>query len=59
MHACLEDWFDWIVAAGFRLRAFREPQPDARALARRPELEDATRMPYFIIFDLERASVAS
>jgi SAM-dependent methyltransferase len=55
-HAPLEDWFDWILRAGFSVRAFREPRPGADALRRRPDLEDAARVPYYAIFDLRRES---
>ncbi|HEX8244240.1 MAG TPA: class I SAM-dependent methyltransferase [Longimicrobium sp.] len=55
LHATLEDWFGWIHAAGFRLRDLREPRPTDEALRRRPELDDAARMPYFLILDLVRA----
>jgi 2-polyprenyl-3-methyl-5-hydroxy-6-metoxy-1,4-benzoquinol methylase len=51
-HAPLEDWFAWIVEAGFQLRALREPRPDESAVRARPALADATRVPYFLIFDL-------
>jgi hypothetical protein len=54
MHVPLEDWFEWILGAGFRLRAFREPRPTDAAVRARPDLEDATRVPYFVIFDLVR-----
>lgn len=54
IHVPLEDWIDWILAAGFEIRALREPHPTEEALATRPALEDATRVPYFIIFDLRR-----
>jgi ubiquinone/menaquinone biosynthesis C-methylase UbiE len=54
-HATLEDWFEWILKAGFRIRGLREPRPDEQALFSRPDLEDATRMPYFLILDLVRA----
>ena len=54
LHAPLEQWFRWILDAGFRLRAFREPRPTDDAVRAHPELEDAARVPYFIIFDLER-----
>lgn len=37
------------------VRAFLEPRPTAEAVRARPALEDATRMPYFVIFDLVRA----
>lgn len=55
VHATLEDWFEWILGAGFQVRALREPSPSEEALVSRPDLEDATRMPYFLIFDLVRA----
>lgn len=54
LHATLEDWFDWILAAGFQVRAVREPRPTEQALRKHPDLEDATRVPYFLIFDLIR-----
>jgi len=52
MHATLEDWFEWILGAGFRVQGLREPRPNEQALASQPDLEDAARMPYFLIFDL-------
>jgi SAM-dependent methyltransferase len=54
LHATLEDWFGWMLGAGFQLRGFREPRPTDQAVGARPDLEDAARMPYFIIFDLLR-----
>lgn len=51
-HAPLEDWFGWIVDAGFQIRAVREPRPEESAVRARPKLADATRVPYFLIFDL-------
>jgi SAM-dependent methyltransferase len=54
IHVPLEDWFEWILGAGFRLRAFREPRPSDDAVRARPDLEDAARVPYFVIFDLAR-----
>jgi hypothetical protein len=56
LHVPLEDWFDWILAAGFQLRAFREPRPSEQALRERPELEDAAKVPYYVIFDLVRGA---
>jgi hypothetical protein len=53
-HATLEDWFGWILGAGFRLRALQEPRPTAEALRARPDLEDADRVPYYLFFDLLR-----
>ena len=52
LHATLEDWFGWIHGAGFRLRGLREPRPTAEAVRARPDLEDAARVPYFLILDL-------
>lgn len=54
-HATLEDWFGWILEAGFHLRAFQEPRPTQPALDAHPDLEDAGRVPYFIVFDLVSA----
>lgn len=53
-HATLEDWFAWLRDAGFLLRGLREPQPSAAAIAKYPELEDAARIPYFLLLDAER-----
>ncbi|HET9983404.1 MAG TPA: methyltransferase domain-containing protein [Longimicrobiales bacterium] len=54
VHATLEDWFGWIIAAGFRVRALREPRPSDAALRARPDLEDAARVPYYLVFELLR-----
>jgi 2-polyprenyl-3-methyl-5-hydroxy-6-metoxy-1,4-benzoquinol methylase len=54
IHATLEDWVAWIVDARFHLRALKEPCPTEQALRARPDLEDATRVPYFLFFDLVR-----
>jgi hypothetical protein len=54
-HATLEDWFGWMLDAGFAVRAIREPAPTASAVQARPDLEDACRIPYYLMFDLERA----
>lgn len=51
-HAPLEDWFEWIIGAGFSLRAFREPVPTPEAAHAYPTLAGALRMPYFAIFVL-------
>jgi SAM-dependent methyltransferase len=52
--APLEDWFGWILDAGFQVRAYREPRPTGEALRRHPDLEDAARVPYYVLFDLVR-----
>jgi len=54
MHAPLQDWFGWIIGAGFQLRSLQEPRPTIEALHSRPELHDAARVPYYLIFDLVR-----
>lgn len=48
----LSEWGRMIHDAGFLIRGFSEPRPSADLLARHPELEDCSRMPYFLIFDL-------
>jgi len=53
-HATVEDWFAWIAQAGLRIRDLREPMPTAEAVAAQPELEDATRIPFFLLFDARR-----
>jgi len=55
LHAPLEDWFGWILQAGFVVRGFHEPRPSEEALRQQPDLEDATRVPYYVVFDLVRA----
>lgn len=54
-HAPLEDWFGWLLEAGFILKGLREPRPSAAAMSRYPELDDAARIPYFLLLDIERA----
>ena len=54
-HAPLEDWFGWILEAGFQIRTVREPRPQDSAIQARPALMDATRLPYFLMFDLVTA----
>ena len=58
MHATLEDWVGWILDAGFDLRALKEPCPTKQALRTRPDLEDAARVPYYLLFDLACPSTA-
>jgi ubiquinone/menaquinone biosynthesis C-methylase UbiE len=54
VHATLEDWFRWVLGAGFVVRGFHEPRPSEAAVRARPDLEDAARVPYFVILDLAR-----
>ncbi len=51
-HAPLEDWFSWIIEAGFSVRAFREPVPTPETAYAYPPLGGAMRVPYFAIFVL-------
>jgi len=37
----------------FTLRGLREPKPTDEAVRAQPDLEDATRVPYFVMFDLQ------
>jgi len=55
-HATLEDWRGWALAAGFTLRALHEPRPSEAAVLAHPDLEDAARIPYFLLLDLARAA---
>lgn len=50
----LEEWTAMIAAAGFLIRRLREPRPTAEQVERRPELDDCSRLPYFLIFELVR-----
>ena len=58
MHATLEQWFGWILEAGFQVRALKEPYPTQEALQSHPDLEDAGRVPYYLFFDLARPVAA-
>lgn len=55
-HSTLEDWISALLAAGFELRGLHEPRPDAAAIEAHPALEDAARLPYFLLFDLQRGT---
>lgn len=57
-HATLEDWFGWILSAGLTVRGLREPAPTAAAVAAHPDLEDATRIPYYLLLDLSKPTSA-
>lgn len=51
-HATLEDWFRWVADAGFRVEGLHEPRPTEEVLARHPDLEDAARVPYYLMLEL-------
>lgn len=48
----LEAWSHMFEAAGLVIRRLREPQPSPAVLARTPQLISATRLPFFLIFEL-------
>lgn len=56
VHATISDWVGWALAAGFALRGLHEPRPTPEAVRARPELEDAARVPYYLVLDLARAA---
>ena len=51
-HATLEDWFRWVSDAGFSVEALHEPRPSEEVLALHPDLEDAARVPYYLLLEL-------
>ncbi len=54
VHVTLEDWFRWFREAGLQLADLREPEPSPEALRSRPDLEDAARVPYYLLLDLRK-----
>ncbi len=54
LHATLSEWLAWMLDAGFLLRGVTEPRPTEEQLAARPDLEDCWRLPYYLMFDLEK-----
>ena len=59
LHVTLEQWIDWSIEAGFSIRALREPKPTEETVRAQPDLADATRVPYFLIFDLTGPAAGS
>jgi 2-polyprenyl-3-methyl-5-hydroxy-6-metoxy-1,4-benzoquinol methylase len=53
-HRTLTEWSDLIAAAGLRIRRLSEPRPTPEQVARFPQFEPATRLPYFLVVDLAR-----
>ena len=49
VHATLAGWFKCVVDAGFPVQAIREPAPTAAAVQANPDLEDAGRIPYYLM----------
>lgn len=56
-HATLETWIAWMLDAGFEIRQLKEPRPSAAALQKCPNLEDAARVPYYLLLDLRKRAV--
>ncbi|MBV8763245.1 MAG: class I SAM-dependent methyltransferase [Deltaproteobacteria bacterium] len=54
----LEQWSRMIEDAGLVIARLREPRPSEAAIAKRPELADAARLPYFLIVDACRSRAA-
>ena len=50
----LAEWSELIAEAGFVIRRMNEPRPTREQIARQPALEDAARLPMFLVFDLIR-----
>ncbi|HKG26483.1 MAG TPA: class I SAM-dependent methyltransferase [Thermomicrobiales bacterium] len=53
-HRTLTEWSALIAEAGLRIRRLSEPRPTPEQVARFPQFEPATRLPYFLICDLAR-----
>lgn len=47
----LSDWIGLVLSAGFVIGGLREPRPTADQAARRPELDDGRRLPYFLVIE--------
>lgn len=55
LHCTLSWWLNTVTEAGFSLRRLEEPRPSSEAVRKRPELLDATLVPYFLIVDARKA----
>lgn len=51
----LGEWSTLLLEAGLRIRRLIEPRPTLELRAAHPEFDDAARMPFFLIFDVEVA----
>jgi SAM-dependent methyltransferase len=51
----LTQWSDMIASSGFVIRRFAEPRPTEQQVRDIPDLDDSARMPYFLVFVLEKA----
>ena len=51
----LQEWTALTSEAGFMLRQLYEPRATTEQVLERPELDDCSRLPYFLIFDLQKS----
>ena len=51
-HHTLTEWSALIAAAGFAIARLHEPRPTADQAARNPKMVPATRVPFFLVFEL-------
>jgi SAM-dependent methyltransferase len=55
----LSEWSDMAGKTGFLLRRLHEPRPTEEQAQQNPHIEDARRLPSFLIFDLVKPSLAA
>lgn len=48
----LEEWSTLFADAGFLIARLHEPHPTPEQVERVPDLDDSSRIPYFVVFDL-------
>jgi hypothetical protein len=47
-------WINVVIGAGFRLHRREEPRPSDEAVTKRPDLSDATIVPYFLLIEAQK-----
>jgi SAM-dependent methyltransferase len=50
----LSEWARLVAEVGFVICQLYEPRPTAEQLARKPDLDDCSRVPFFLVFDLSK-----
>lgn len=50
----VSEWVALIVGAGFILSGMHEPRPTAEQVAANPQLEDCSRLPFFLLFVVQK-----
>jgi hypothetical protein len=55
----LTEWTRLVRDAGFIIDRLEEPRPSAEQVAANPRLDDCRRMPFFLIFVLEKTRASS